>query len=146
MVPASRSPKRNDFRESRAPSTSTSQAQIKTPPKRGARSIKFRTSSIPHFSRANRGATFWANQFQTLTNDVNDLGVSSTLVLRVIEQMSLVAQSVRLTPKLQNTIAKDRAVLARDLGPNPDVDLGPDAADRDPLVVYTNGQVENFIR
>jgi hypothetical protein len=98
------------------------------------------------FWAGKQGVSFWDNEQQTLSNDVNDLGVSASLVSRMIEQMNLTAQQVRLTPKLQNSIAKDRATLERALGPNPDVDLGVDAVDRDPLVVYNNGQVDSFIR
>ena len=34
----------------------------------------------------------------------------------------------------------------RRAGPNPDTNLGPGAADRDPLDVYYDGQVDNFIK
>jgi hypothetical protein len=66
-------------------------------------------------------------------------------VRRTIEQMQVIARAARLTPRLHAIVDTDEASLSQDLGPTPDTNLGPGATDRDPLYVYYNAQVGNFV-
>jgi hypothetical protein len=69
-----------------------------------------------------------------------------TLVRRAVEQMEVVAQAARLTPRLYDIVASDKKTFEADLGPSPDTDLGPGATSRDPLIVYYNAQLTNFVK
>jgi hypothetical protein len=68
------------------------------------------------------------------------------LVRRTIEQMQVVSRATRITPLVRDAVLSDWEVLEYELGPSPDTDLGPGATDRDPLEVYFNGQVGDFIK
>jgi len=67
-------------------------------------------------------------------------------VNQTVVQMEVVAREAHVTPQLSSALATDQAVLRRREGPNPDTDLGPGAVNRDPLAVYYDGQVDNFIK
>jgi hypothetical protein len=60
--------------------------------------------------------------------------------------MQVVSRATDAPPSLRDAVLSDWKVLEFDLGPSPDTNLGPGAADRDPLEVYFNGQVDNFIK
>ena len=68
------------------------------------------------------------------------------LVERTIAQMEVISRATRTPTPLRDAILSDWQVLEYNLGPNPDTDLGPGATDRDPLEVYFNGQVNDFIK
>jgi hypothetical protein len=46
---------------------------------------------------------------------------------------------------LRTALDLDALHFEYELGPHPDTDLGPGAADRDPLNVYIDGQANTFI-
>ncbi len=60
--------------------------------------------------------------------------------------MEVISRATRTPTPLRDAILSDWQVLEYNLGPNPDTDLGPGATDRDPLEVYFNGQVNDFIK
>jgi hypothetical protein len=91
-------------------------------------------------------ANGWANKQRDLHQYLADVPGSTSLIRRTIAQMHVVARAARDTASFQDPISADEQVLSADLGPTPDTNLGPGAADRDPLVVYYNGQVDSFIR
>ena len=68
------------------------------------------------------------------------------LVRRTIEQMQVVSRATGTPTALRDAVLSDWQVLEYELGPKPDTNLGPGAADRDPLEVYFNGQVSRFIK
>jgi hypothetical protein len=68
------------------------------------------------------------------------------LVRRTVQQMEVVSHATDTPPSLRDAVLSNWKVLEYDLGPSPDINLGPGAADRDPLEVYFNGQVGNFIK
>jgi hypothetical protein len=77
---------------------------------------------------------------------VTDVPGGAQLVHRTIAQMQRVSLATDAPPSLRIALLSDWQALASDLGPNPDTDLGPGAAHRDPLEVYFNGQIGNFIK
>jgi hypothetical protein len=68
------------------------------------------------------------------------------LASRTDAQILVVARAAGITGSLHNALSADEQALTVALGPNPDTDLGPGATDRDPLEVYYNGQIDNFIK
>jgi hypothetical protein len=61
-------------------------------------------------------------------------------------QILAVARSAGITGRYHETLSRDEQILTADLGPNPDADLGPGAENRDPLVVYYDSQLEDFVK
>jgi hypothetical protein len=55
------------------------------------------------------------------------------------EVMGHASSAVKLAKEITQT------VISLDLGPNPNTNIWP-GAPRDPLVVYYNGQIGNFVR
>lgn len=68
------------------------------------------------------------------------------LVRQTIHQMQVVAAAARVGPPLHNAFSSANQILTSELGPSPNTDLGPGARDRDPLVVYFNGQIGGFVK
>ena len=91
-------------------------------------------------------ASLWAQKQQKLDQDVPVGTGSSQLIGQTIAQMKVVARSAGVNLPSNAAIGQNWAALANDLGPNPDTDLGPGAADRDPLDVYYDGQINKFIK
>ncbi len=77
---------------------------------------------------------------------VTDVPGGTQLVRRTIAQMQVVSRATAATPQLRAALLADWQTLSTDLGPSPDTDLGPGATHRDPLEVYFNGQVGDFIK
>jgi hypothetical protein len=98
------------------------------------------------FLEASSPPATWAQKHMKLEQDVPDSPGSSQLISRTINQMRVVARAAGVTPSSNVAIGQDWAVLASDLGPTPDTSPGTGSADRDPLDVYFNGQVNNFIK
>ncbi len=88
----------------------------------------------------------WANKRQDLDRYLANVPGSTSLIRRTIAQMHVVPRTASDTAPFQDPISADEQVRSDDLGPTPDTNLGPGAADRDPLVVYYNGQVNDFIK
>jgi hypothetical protein len=68
------------------------------------------------------------------------------LVRQTVHQMQVVAAAARVGTPLHNDFSSANQILTSELGPSPDTDLGPGARDRDPLVVYFNGQIGGFVK
>jgi hypothetical protein len=75
-------------------------------------------------------------------------GVSDArqLIGRTDAQILVVARAAGITGSFHNALSRDEQLLSADLGPTPDTDLGPGATDRDPLEVYYDGQISDFIK
>ncbi len=62
-------------------------------------------------------------------------------------QIVVVAKQAKVTPAVQSALNRSYTALNNALGPHPYVSLGPGASNiRDPLVVYYDGQVANFVK
>jgi hypothetical protein len=70
----------------------------------------------------------------------------ATPLNQLIGQMKVVARAARVTPALQTALNHNFQEIAGALGPDPYTDLGPGATHRDPLVVYYDAQVVNFVK
>jgi hypothetical protein len=70
--------------------------------------------------------------------------ISSQLLQQTFNQMEVVAHEAHVSMANHTMIASDQQVIAKDLGPSPNTDLGG-AAPRDPLTVYFDGQVASFV-
>jgi hypothetical protein len=71
---------------------------------------------------------------------------ATSLIAGTVSQMEVVAGAARVSPSLRTALALDRLQFEYELGPKPNTDLGPGAVDRDPLYVYCDGQVNDFIK
>jgi hypothetical protein len=73
--------------------------------------------------------------------------VSPRILRQTLAQMRVIghAARVRVPSAAEHVEGRDGAIVAGDLGPSPDTDIWPGSL-RDPLVVYYNGQVGNFVR
>ena len=66
---------------------------------------------------------------------------------QLVDQIKVVAKQARVTPAIQSALNRSYTALNKALGPNPYTSLGPGAAnDRDPLVVYYDAQIDNFVK
>jgi hypothetical protein len=66
---------------------------------------------------------------------------------QLVDQIEVVAKQARLTPAVQSSLNRSYSALNNALGPHPYVSLGPGASNvRDPLVVYYDAQVDNFVK
>ncbi len=88
----------------------------------------------------------WARDRSGLEQDLANVPGANPLIAGTINQVHIVARAAGVTGPYQRELAADEQILTASLGPNPDADLGPGAVDRDPLEVYYNGQVNNFIK
>ena len=88
----------------------------------------------------------WSKDESTLEQYLADVPGSAPLVSQTIAQVHVVAREARVSGSLQRALSSDEQILTAKLGPNPNADLGPGAVDRDPLEVYYDGQVNNFIK
>ena len=70
--------------------------------------------------------------------------VSNQLVQDTYDQMKVVAREAHVTRAEHDQIAADEQAIVRDLGPALDMNLGG-AVPRDPLTVYLDSQVPNFV-
>ena len=73
-------------------------------------------------------------------------GGSIAPVDQLMNDLKTVSKAVKLTPSLQSALNHSKQVLTHVLGPSPDTNLGPGATDRDPLPVYYDAQVINFVK
>jgi hypothetical protein len=66
---------------------------------------------------------------------------------QLVDQIEVVAKQAKLTPAVQSSLNRSYSALNNALGPHPYVSLGPGASNvRDPLVVYYDAQVDNFVK
>ena len=79
--------------------------------------------------------------------DASGAAGSISPINQLVNQIKVVAKLARVTPAVQSALNRSYTALNKALGSNPYVSLGPGAANiRDPLVVYYDGQVNNFIK
>jgi hypothetical protein len=65
---------------------------------------------------------------------------------QLMSQVKVITRATRSTSALQSALHHSDKTLTDVLGASPDTNLGPGAMDRDPLPVYYDGQVINFIK
>jgi len=83
------------------------------------------------------------NQAEVAATTPNGV-VSNQLVQNTYDQMKVIAREAHVTRAEHDQIAADEQAIVRDLGPAPDMNLGS-AVPRDPLTVYLDSQVPNFV-
>lgn len=88
-----------------------------------------------------------AYQRSQLESHLSGVTVSPQLLSQTFAEMSAVGREVMGHASSTAKVAKEntQAVISVDLGPKPDTNIWP-GAPRDPLVVYYNGQIGNFVR
>jgi hypothetical protein len=91
-------------------------------------------------------SVFTATASDTSVGGIHQGNAQATPLHQLIGQMKVVARAARVTPALQTALNRNFEEIAGALGPDPYTDLGPGAAHRDPLVVYYNAQIANFIK
>jgi hypothetical protein len=91
-------------------------------------------------------AETWATDERTLEGYLANVPGSTPLIKLTINEVHVVARAAGVSGPIQRALSRDEQILTADLGPTPNADLGPGAVDRDPLQVYYNGQVSNFVR
>jgi hypothetical protein len=65
---------------------------------------------------------------------------------QLLNDLKMVSRAVNPKPALQSALNHSKRILTNVLGPSPDTNLGPGAAHRDPLPVYYDAEIINFIR
>jgi hypothetical protein len=79
--------------------------------------------------------------------DASSSDGSITPINQLIDQIKVVAKEAKITPAVQSALNRSYTALNKALGPHPYVSLGPGANNvRDPLVVYYDAHVNNFIK
>ena len=71
---------------------------------------------------------------------------SAQFINKTVADMQSIARSAHISPQVHSALVRHKAAIAAALGPKPDTNLGIGAADRDPLAVYYNAQVSEFVR
>jgi hypothetical protein len=78
--------------------------------------------------------------------DVSSSDGSISPINKLIDQIKVVAKEAKIAPAVQSALNRSYTALNKALGPHPYVSLGPGANNvRDPLVVYYDAHVDNFI-
>jgi hypothetical protein len=70
--------------------------------------------------------------------------ISNQFVQQTFNQMKTIARQAHVTAAEHAQIVTDEQAVIRDLGPNPNVNLGG-SAPRNPLTVWLDGQVPSFV-
>jgi len=70
--------------------------------------------------------------------------ISNQQIQNTYDQMKLIAREARVTRAAHDQIVTDEQAILQDLGPAPNMNLGG-AAPRNPLTVYLDSQVSNFV-
>ncbi len=70
--------------------------------------------------------------------------ISNQQIQDTFDQMKLIAREARVTRAEHAQIVTDEQAVLQDLGPAPDLNLGGAVA-RDPLTVYLDSQIPNFV-
>ena len=78
--------------------------------------------------------------------DVSSSDGSISPINQMIDQIKVVSKEAKLTPAVQSALNRSYTALNKALGPHPYISLGPGANNvRDPLVVYYDAHVTNFV-
>ncbi len=79
--------------------------------------------------------------------DASSSNGSISPINQLIDQIKVVSKEAKLTPAVQSALNRSYTALNKALGPHPYISLGPGANNvRDPLVVYYDAHVNNFIK
>jgi hypothetical protein len=78
--------------------------------------------------------------------DSSGSGTSIAPVNQLIDQIKVVAKQAKVTPAIQAALDHSYSMLNNALGLSPNTMPGPGGTMRDPLVVYYDAQVNNFIK
>lgn len=79
--------------------------------------------------------------------DASASGGSVSPIRQLVNQIAVVAKQAKVAPAVQSALNRSYDALNNALGPHPYISLGPGASNvRDPLVVYYDAQVENFVK
>ena len=81
----------------------------------------------------------------TSPQDIHQKNGETTPLDQLIDQMKVVTRAARLTSSAQSALNRSYQEIAAVLAPDSDINLGPGATHSDPLVVYYNAQVANFV-
>jgi hypothetical protein len=71
---------------------------------------------------------------------------SSSAIDQMTDQIKDVAEQSQLTPAIHNALKNSYNILNNDLGRHPNILPGPGGTMRNPLIVYYDAQVNNFVR
>jgi hypothetical protein len=79
--------------------------------------------------------------------DASNSNGSISPINQLIDEIKVVATEAKVTRATQSALNRSYTALNKALGPHPYVSLGPGANNvRDPLVVYYDAQVNNFVK
>jgi hypothetical protein len=96
------------------------------------------------FIDASYRSSQWTQVQQQLFNALYDVPITTNLPQQTFTQMQLVAREAHVNAANRRQLVADEQAITAALGPKVDTNLGG-AIPRDPLVVYYNGQVSEFI-
>jgi hypothetical protein len=97
------------------------------------------------FVAASYQSSGWTQLQQQLDDSMNGVSLSSlNLVQQTFAQMQVIAREAHVTLANHRKLVADEKAITAALGPKVDTNLGG-TGPRDPLVVYYNGQVPNFV-
>jgi hypothetical protein len=88
----------------------------------------------------------WIGQMQQLQQCTGGTRIPIRLVNHTIEQMYAVARAAAVPSGMYAQLETDIAHFEKREGPSPAVDLGPGVTSGDPVIVYYEGQVGDFVR
>jgi hypothetical protein len=78
--------------------------------------------------------------------DSSGSGTSVSPIDQLVDQIKVIAKQAKVTPAIQSALSHSYTTLNNALGLNPNTMPGPGGTMRDPLVVYYDAQVNNFIK
>jgi hypothetical protein len=88
----------------------------------------------------------WIGQMEQLEQCTGGTQVRIRLLNQTIEQMYAVARAAGVPSGTYATLQTDMAHFEKREGPDPAITFGPGVPSGDPVVVYYDGQVGNFVR
>jgi hypothetical protein len=77
--------------------------------------------------------------------DASGSNSSISPINQLIDQIKVVAKEARVTSPVQSALNHGYTVLNNSLGPDPNTMPGPGGTMRDPLIVYYDAQINNFV-
>ena len=96
------------------------------------------------FLAASYKRTGWSQVQTQLDDALYGTSLTTNLLGQTYAQMQLIAREAHVTLAEHKALVADEQAVTKALGPQVDTDLGG-TSPRDPLVVYYNGQVNQFV-
>ena len=96
------------------------------------------------FVAASYTSSGWSQMQTQLDDALYDTNISTDLPGETYSQMQLIARAAHVTKAEYKTLVADQQAINAALGPQVNTNLGG-SSPRDPLVVYYNGQVNQFV-